>query len=373
MSSNRFTLIYSIDSNQSRLKSISSSGGKAKAYGYFNYDTRGNIIHNSHFSMSYNLANQMTAANGFSFTYDGFNRRVKSAKSGSTAYYHYSQDGKLLFSESNGVWKNYIYIGSRLIAKDSSSSASFIHTDILGSTTAQSNNSGTLINNSRRHYKPFGDTYETASNEIGYAGHKFDSELGLSYMQARYYDPVIGRFYSNDPVGFKLSDISTFNRYSYVSNNPYKYVDPDGREKHTVSVTGEAIAVAGARVSLSLSFDDQTLELSASVSASPRLGAGLSLTPSYQQSPSGDVAKNETIVETSVNADAAVGPFAVAQDLVSEKTINGDIQPQGSVSEPQGDAKGKIGVSASVGVEVKVTQSTTAIADAVNAVKEILE
>ena len=142
--------------------------------------------------MSYNLANQMTAANGFSFTYDGFNRRVKSAKSGSTAYYHYSQDGKLLFSESNGVWKNYIYIGSRLIAKDSSSSASFIHTDILGSTTAQSNNSGTLINNSRRHYKPFGDTYETASNEIGYAGHKFDSELGLSYMQARYYDPVIG-------------------------------------------------------------------------------------------------------------------------------------------------------------------------------------
>jgi len=142
--------------------------------------------------MSYNLANQMTAANGFSFTYDGFNRRVKSAKSGSTAYYHYSQDGKLLFSESNGVWKNYIYIGSRLIAKDSSSSTSFIHTDILGSTTAQSNSSGTLINNSRRHYKPFGDTYETASNEIGYAGHKFDSELGLSYMQARYYDPVIG-------------------------------------------------------------------------------------------------------------------------------------------------------------------------------------
>ena len=179
--------------------------------------------------MSYNLANQMTAANGFSFTYDGFNRRVKSAKSGSTAYYHYSQDGKLLFSESNGVWKNYIYIGSRLIAKDSSSSTSFIHTDILGSTTAQSNNSGTLINNSRRHYKPFGDTYETASNEIGYAGHKFDSELGLSYMQARYYDPVIGRFYSNDPVGWTPKNpVMSFNRYLYVNNNPYKYTDPNG-------------------------------------------------------------------------------------------------------------------------------------------------
>lgn len=45
-------------------------------------------------------------------------------------------------------------------------------------------------------------------------------------MQARYYDPVIGRLYSNDPVGFR--GIHTFNRYSYVANNPYKYIDPSG-------------------------------------------------------------------------------------------------------------------------------------------------
>jgi len=47
-------------------------------------------------------------------------------------------------------------------------------------------------------------------------------------MQARYYDPVIGRFYSNDPVGF--TNVHTFNRYAYANNNPYKYGDPDGRE-----------------------------------------------------------------------------------------------------------------------------------------------
>ncbi len=46
-------------------------------------------------------------------------------------------------------------------------------------------------------------------------------------MQARYYDPVIGRFYSNDPVGFR--DIHSFNRYAYANNNPYRYTDPDGR------------------------------------------------------------------------------------------------------------------------------------------------
>jgi hypothetical protein len=48
-------------------------------------------------------------------------------------------------------------------------------------------------------------------------------------MQARYYDPVIGRFYSNDPVGF--TGIDTFNRYAYVANNPYKYTDPTGMSK----------------------------------------------------------------------------------------------------------------------------------------------
>jgi uncharacterized protein RhaS with RHS repeats len=46
------------------------------------------------------------------------------------------------------------------------------------------------------------------------------------YMQARYYDPVIGRFYSNDPVGF--NNVHNFNRYAYANNNPYKYTDPDG-------------------------------------------------------------------------------------------------------------------------------------------------
>jgi len=48
-------------------------------------------------------------------------------------------------------------------------------------------------------------------------------------MQARYYDPVIGRFYSNDPVGYTTQNpVMSFNRYLYVNNNPYKYTDPNG-------------------------------------------------------------------------------------------------------------------------------------------------
>jgi uncharacterized protein RhaS with RHS repeats len=52
-------------------------------------------------------------------------------------------------------------------------------------------------------------------------------------MQARYYDPVIGRFYSNDPVDsmghLDKSNIHGFNRYNYVNNNPYRFIDPDGK------------------------------------------------------------------------------------------------------------------------------------------------
>jgi hypothetical protein len=54
-------------------------------------------------------------------------------------------------------------------------------------------------------------------------------------MQARYYDPVIVRFYSNDPVGYTSeSPVMSFNRYLYVDNNPYKYVDPDGEFKRQI-------------------------------------------------------------------------------------------------------------------------------------------
>ncbi len=47
-------------------------------------------------------------------------------------------------------------------------------------------------------------------------------------MNARYYDPQVGRFMAMDPVGFVESNVHSFNRYTYANNNPYKYVDPNG-------------------------------------------------------------------------------------------------------------------------------------------------
>ena len=77
-----------------------------------------------------------------------------------------------------------------------------------------------------------GDDLSPASQQ-GYTGHVGDS-TGLVYMQARYYDPVIERFYSNDPVGFK--GVHSFNRYAYANNNPYKYKDPTGKSSEEANM-----------------------------------------------------------------------------------------------------------------------------------------
>ncbi|WP_282434127.1 RHS repeat-associated core domain-containing protein, partial [Acidovorax sp. Root267] len=48
-------------------------------------------------------------------------------------------------------------------------------------------------------------------------------------MGARYYIPLIGRFTGIDPQGIVPENPHSFNRYAYANNNPYRYVDPDGR------------------------------------------------------------------------------------------------------------------------------------------------
>lgn len=117
----------------------------------------------------------------------------------------------------------------------------YIHTDHLGSISAESNNQGTVT--ARFHFKPFGESIETESpNEPGYTGHVFDAGLDLSYAEQRYYDPLIGRFYSNDPFYFDGITPGTFNRYAYVENNPYAFTDPTG--EHPIGIAIALIRAA---------------------------------------------------------------------------------------------------------------------------------
>ncbi|NRB26011.1 MAG: RHS repeat-associated core domain-containing protein [Shewanella sp.] len=98
---------------------------------------------------------------------------------------------------------------------------------MLGTPVMETDESGNVI--SRSVYEPFGKRLGGEKAGIGYTGHLQDEDLGLTYMQARYYDPLMGRFYSNDPVGYTAKNpVMSFNRYMYVNNNPYKYTDPNG-------------------------------------------------------------------------------------------------------------------------------------------------
>ena len=63
-------------------------------------------------------------------------------------------------------------------------------------------------------------------NLFHYTGRQFDAESGLYYYRARYYDPQIGRFISEDPIGLRGGDV---NFYSYVFNDPINLVDPLGQ------------------------------------------------------------------------------------------------------------------------------------------------
>lgn len=83
----------------------------------------------------------------------------------------------------------------------------------------------------RTRYEAYGKTAAgTTPNGIGFTGHVNDADTGLVYMQQRYYDPVAARFMSIDPVTTDANTGRSFNRYGYANNNPFKYIDPDGRE-----------------------------------------------------------------------------------------------------------------------------------------------
>jgi RHS repeat-associated protein len=236
------TINYTYDS----AKRLQTTSGM-RAYD-FSYDARGNVTDSGYHTFSYNLANQMTEADGNDYLYDGHNKRVKTVDGTGTRYSMYSLAGKLVYERINGANRENYYLGSQLVAHQGAGSQTFIHPDLMGTTAAKTNSSGAVTK--RLRYAPFGLEWgktnaESGEDEIGYTGHKHDNDIGLTYMQARYYDPVIGRFYSNDPVGFR--DVHSFNRYAYANNNPFKFIDPTGMapEKTAQKIVEAAVKKGG--------------------------------------------------------------------------------------------------------------------------------
>ena len=115
---------------------------------------------------------------------------------------------------------------------------SYIHHDHLGSLAVITNEAGHVTE--RLAYDPWGkrrytdgnkdsnDTLTSANTKRGYTMHEHMDEMGVINMNGRVYDSAIGRFLTADPHIQSPGDLQSFNRYSYVLNNPLAYTDPMG-------------------------------------------------------------------------------------------------------------------------------------------------
>ena len=123
--------------------------------------------------------------------------------------------------------------------------------DVVNSVAATSKANGGA--SATASYFVFGETQSTtgaAVSRLKYTGRE-DDGTGLYQYRARYYDPSIGRFVSEDPAGFQGSGA---NWYAYVGNNPVNATDPTGKEPYTAYPTYQDAQYAAARYNAELTL-----------------------------------------------------------------------------------------------------------------------
>jgi RHS repeat-associated protein len=229
------------------------------------YDTHGNVLGTDGLSLyNFNVADLMWRQGGsivLTHRYDAFGLRaftessVNAIAPGSLSAPNdmatfYSQEGKLLFQQEAPTLMGassyrYFYLGDQAVARQTKSSTgaspitTYMHNDALGSSLAETNNSGAVV--ATQHYDPFGKPQAPEPSGFGFAGQYYDLG-GVMYMRARYYNVALGRFLSTDPILPNDSTGSNFNRYAYAANNPYAFTDPFGLcpEKSSTSTCIEA-------------------------------------------------------------------------------------------------------------------------------------
>ena len=158
------------------------------------------------------------------FVYDGDgNRILRVGPEGTTVYV-----GDYYEKQGSAVTK-YYYIAGQRVAVRVNGTLYFLHTDHLGSTTLLTDQSQQVV--ARLGYRPHGDTRYAMGNlptDRRYTGQRWDGALALYDYRARYYDPLLGRFVSADPLVPEPGNPQALNRYAYVLNNPICHIDPSG-------------------------------------------------------------------------------------------------------------------------------------------------
>ena len=228
---------YTYNATSNRLTQLANSSGVVQRA--IAYDARGNITGNGSVTNVFDTANRLTSITGKeSYLYDGYGRRVQITRLSDSkiSYPIYDMTGQLIMEEDqrSGKTTDYVSLNGSLVAKRTAPIGTttwttfYEHTDALHSPVTETDVNANTTSIVR--YTPYGETTSGVNVQgPGFTGHVTDAATGLSYMQQRYYDPVIGRFLSVDPMATDPNSGSSFNRYSYVNDNPYSFFDPDGR------------------------------------------------------------------------------------------------------------------------------------------------
>lgn len=236
-------------------------------YASYQYDANGNMISGSGRTMTWNSWNmptqivgtgrntpQGTTSSTFDFIYNASHERVVQTLPDGTTVYNVSPrvDTGIHVEKrvkTNGeISYNYsLYAGSypfgvHIQSKATPSSAVqtkniYYHKDHLGSIIAMTDDAGAVIE--RRSYDAWGkrrnlngtamdNAFFATEVRHGFTGHETLAEIGLVHMNGRLYDPAIGRFLSADPHIQLPGNMQSYNRYTYVNNNPLAATDPSG-------------------------------------------------------------------------------------------------------------------------------------------------
>ena len=245
---------YTLDPVGNRLQQISSLhniGSVAFSYGpddtilSESYDPDGNTTASGGKTFAYNSQNQLMSMNGgaVSLVYDGYGNRVAKTVSGVTTTYLVEDDVNptgypQVFDElTNGVVTRTYTYGLQRISEDqivnNTWTPSFYGYDGFGTVRQLTNAAGTVTDSYE--YDAFGNELNSTGstpNEMLYRGEQYDSDLGLYYLRARWYNPATGRFMSRDPNEGQSIIPATLHKYLYAAGDPINRVDPSGKDDY---------------------------------------------------------------------------------------------------------------------------------------------
>ena len=220
-----------------RLKTTAEPGNVQRAY---TYDDRNNRSSVTTSGPLYENTEDM------SYEYDGLNRLTKATGS-HTATYQYDADGIRQSKTVDGLTTTHVLDGTdvaaditgadkteyvrgiNLICMKKNGQMYYYLFDAHGNVVQMVDQNGNIVNNYT--YDEWGNTKsqtEGIENPFKYCGEYFDKETGLYYLRARYYDPTIGRFISEDSEWGKDNDPLSLNLYTYCQNDPVDMFDPSG-------------------------------------------------------------------------------------------------------------------------------------------------